>query len=103
MTQDPKGWYVDSKAAQTSVNRLAEFDADPNVFVCIAHDGGLIPVVDWFPEGTLNLWKERGWKEISKWGFVNELPYDGKPGRPWIAPGLVKNGTVLRKDEVAAV
>lgn len=103
VTQDPKGWYVDSKAAQTSVNRLAEFDADPNVFVCIAHDGGLIPVVDWFPEGTLNLWKERGWKEISKWGFVNELPYDGKPGRPWIAPGLVKNGTVLRKDEVAAV
>ena len=103
MTQDPKGWYVDSKAAQTSVDRLGEFDANPNVFVCIAHDGGLIPVVDWFPKGSLNSWKEKGWKERSKWGFVNELPHDGKPGRPWIAPGLVKDGKLLSKDEVAAV
>ena len=103
VTQDPKGWYVDSKVAQTSVDRLAEFDADANVFVCIAHDGGLIPVVDWFPKGNLNSWKDHGWKEKSKWGFINELPHKEKPGRPWIAPGLVKDGKVLSKEEVASV
>jgi len=100
VTQDPKGWYVDNKVAQESVDRLQEFDADENVFVCVAHDGGLIPVVDWFPKGTLNDWKSKGWKERSLWGFLNELPQDGKPGRPWIAPGLVKDGAIISKEEV---
>ncbi|KAI4233879.1 MAG: hypothetical protein LQ352_008214 [Teloschistes flavicans] len=97
VTQAPGGWYVDPKVAQQSVDRLEEFDADENVFVCVAHDGGLIPVVDWFPNGTLNEWKAKGWKEKSKWGFLNELPVDGKPGRPLLAPGLVKEGKVIEK------
>lgn len=59
-----------------------------------------MPVVDWFPNGTLNSWKEKGWKEGSQWGFVNELPIDGKPGRPKIAQGLVKDGKIITKDEV---
>ena len=100
VTQDPKGWYADSKVAQKSVDALQDFDADENVFVCVAHDGGLIPVVDWFPHGTLNTWKEKGWKEKSLWGFLNELPNDGQPGRPWIAPGLVKEGKVLSEETV---
>lgn len=91
---------MDNKVAQESVDRLQEFDADENVFVCVAHDGGLIPVVDWFPKGTLNDWKSKGWKERSLWGFLNELPQDGKPGRPWIAPGLVKDGAIISKEEV---
>lgn len=99
VTQDPKGWYVDPPVAQTSVDRLEEFDASEDVFVCVAHDGGLLDVVDWFPKGTLNAWKDRGWKEKSQWGFLNELPIEGKPGRPWIAPGLVKEGRVVSGDE----
>ncbi|MCJ1451886.1 hypothetical protein MMC28_002226 [Mycoblastus sanguinarius] len=99
VTQEPRGWYVDPPAAQRSVDRLEEFDADANVFVCVAHDGGLLPVVDWFPKGTINDWKAKGWKEKSQWGFLNELPMDGKPGRPWIAPGLVRDGKVLNKED----
>ncbi|KAI4102745.1 MAG: hypothetical protein LQ339_004484 [Xanthoria mediterranea] len=97
VTQNPKGWYIDPVVAQQSVNRLEEFDADDNVFVCVAHDGGLVPVVDWFPDGTLNDWKAKGWKEKSRWGFLNELPIDGKPGRPLLAPGLVRDGQVVAK------
>ncbi len=65
----------------------------------MAHDGGLLPVVDWFPKGTLNGWKAQGWKAASQWGFLNELPHDGKPGRPWITPGLVREGKVVSKED----
>lgn len=99
VTQEPGGWYIDPRTAQQSVDRLEEFDADENVFVCVAHDGGLLNVVDWFPKGTLNDWKQKGWKSRSQWGFLNELPINGKPGRPWIAPGLVKDGKVVSGDE----
>lgn len=95
ITQVPGGWYVDPPTAQKSVKSLEAFDADENVFVCVAHDGGLLPVVDFFPDGTINDWKRKGWKERSKWGFLNELPIDGKPAKPWIAPGQVKEGKVL--------
>ncbi|KAI4173846.1 MAG: hypothetical protein LQ348_006458 [Seirophora lacunosa] len=104
VTQEPKGWYMDPVVAQQSVDRLEEFDADDNVFVCLAHDGGLIPVCDWFPDGTLNDWKAKGWKEKSKWGFLNELPLDGKPGRPLLVPGLVKDGKIIeRADRLESV
>ena len=100
VTEDPGSWYVDPPTAQKSVKSLEELDADANVFVCIAHDGGLLPVVDFFPHGTINDWKRRGWKEWTKWGFLNELPVDGKPAKPWIAPGLVKDGKVVRKEDL---
>ena len=99
VTQEPGGWYVDPPTATKSVKSLEEFDADENVFVCVAHDGGLIPVVDFFPNGTINDWKRKGWKESSKWGFLNELPVDGKPAKPWITPGQIKEGKVLSMED----
>ncbi|MCJ1241029.1 hypothetical protein MMC14_009033 [Varicellaria rhodocarpa] len=59
-------YYTDPPTAQTSVDALMEFDADENVLVCIAHDGGLLEVLDWYPNGTINQWKEKGWKERTK-------------------------------------
>ncbi len=100
VSQAPGSWYVDPPTAQESVTKLENFDADENVFVCVAHDGGLIPIVDWFPNGTLNDWKAKGWKERSQWGFLNELPIDGKPGREKLAQGLVKEGKIMSKDEL---
>ncbi|KAL9604793.1 MAG: hypothetical protein Q9219_000241 [cf. Caloplaca sp. 3 TL-2023] len=97
VTQAQGAWYIDPPAAQQSVNRLEEFDADENVIVCLAHDRGLVPVCDWFPNGTLNDWKAKGWKEKSKWGFLNELPIDGKPGRPLLAPGLMRDGKIVER------
>ena len=91
ITQSKGGWYVDPPVAQQSVNALADFDADENVLVCIAHDGGLKEVCEFFPGGSMNDWKAKGWKVPSQWGFLNELPIDGEPGRPWIIPaGLSK-------------
>ena len=90
-------WYIDPPTAQDSINKLEEFDADPNVFVCIAHDGGLNDVVDWFPHGTLNDWKKKGWKEKSQWGFLNALPVNWKPVGENFCPGLMKDGKLVNE------
>jgi hypothetical protein len=74
-----------------SVDKLEEFDADPNVFVCIAHDEGLAPLPK-FPKSTLNEWKKKGWKEASQWGFLNALPIEGRSATDWFVPGLMKEG-----------
>ena len=44
VTQEPGGWYIDPPIAQESVDRLEEFDASENVFVCVAHDVRLFRV-----------------------------------------------------------
>lgn len=85
-------WYSFPELAQKSVDSLQVFDADPNVLVCIAHDVGLSGVLSFFPTGALNDWKQRGWKEATAWGFLNELPQDGKPTTPWIVDGMYKEG-----------
>ena len=91
IAQSKDGWYADPPVAQQSVNALAEFDANDNVLVCIAHDGSLKEVCDFFPKASMNDWKARGWKLRSRWGFLNELPINGEPGRPWVIPaGLSK-------------
>ncbi|KAF2097140.1 hypothetical protein NA57DRAFT_66817 [Rhizodiscina lignyota] len=87
-----ESWYVEPPAAQRSINALQEFDASPNVMVCIAHDEALPKVVDFFPNGTLNDWQKKGWKPNGRWGFLNAIPVDGKESAPWITPGLMKDG-----------
>lgn len=86
----PESWYMDAVGAQQSVDKLVEFDGDEKVFVAIGHDPTLRDVCDLFPHGTLNDWKRRGRKGATHWGFVNELPIDGKPGRPALVEGLLK-------------
>lgn len=86
----PESWYMDAVEAQQSVDKLVEFDGDENVFVAIGHDPTLRDVCDLFPHGTLNDWKRRGRKGATHGGFVNELPIDGKPGRPALVEGLLK-------------
>ena len=90
----PGTYYADPPTAQNSIDVLAEFDADEDVWVCIAHDGGLGDVLadgGWYPCGNgANKWKERDWKERSRWGFLNELPVGGKAGRGRLVQGLVR-------------
>jgi hypothetical protein len=97
VTEDPAGWYIDSETAQDSVNKLGEFDADPNVLVCLAHDESLLHVVDWFPQGTLNEWQSKGWKDRNQWGFLNALPIEEKPARENFCPGLMKDGKWMKE------
>jgi hypothetical protein len=91
ITQSKAGWYADPPVAQQSVNALAKFDADENVLVCVAHDTGLKEVCDFFPKASMNNWKVMGWKARSQWGFLNELPINGEPGRPWVIPSGLSN------------
>ena len=78
-----------------SIIRMQDFDASPNVLVCIAHDPTLVNVLPFLndqPKADINDWKERGYKGSTLWGWLNDLPRDGKPGRPILVDGTVKDG-----------
>jgi glyoxylase-like metal-dependent hydrolase (beta-lactamase superfamily II) len=90
VSQDASSWYDFPVEASRTVESLQEFDADENVFVAIAHDTALREIVDAFPHGTLNDWKAKRWGSKSHWHFVNELPVEGRPGRPAIVDGFVR-------------
>lgn len=53
VSESEGSWRADPAVAQESVNRMSEFDADENVFVCLAHNPGLLPICGWFSNGTL--------------------------------------------------
>jgi len=55
-------------------------------------------VVDWFPNGTLNDWKKKGWKDDSLWGFLNALPV-GERVQDWFVPGLMKESKRMKEWE----
>lgn len=73
-----------------SLGKLEDFDADPNVLVIIAHDTAPLDVMTFFPKGTINDWKTKGWKENMHWHFVNELPIEGKVGRDPLVDGIYR-------------
>ena len=102
VSRNPHGAYEFGDLAQTSVDKVKLLDADENVFVCLAHDGSLLDVLPLFnrdAEASVNDWKGRGYKEKTRWGFLNELPRDGRPGRAPLADGLWRNGNrVVWKD-----
>ncbi|KAF9882620.1 hypothetical protein FE257_005954 [Aspergillus nanangensis] len=85
-------WYEDHIVAQRSIDSMQEFDASNQVFVAIAHDPTLAEVCTVFPHGNMNDWKEKEWKVRVHWGFLNELPLDGKPGRPKLIEGRLRDG-----------
>ena len=78
-----------------SIKGMEAFDASPDVLVCIAHDPTLtkvLPFLNGQSDRDINDWKAKGYKEKLLWGWLNELPRDGKPGRPMLADGTWKNG-----------
>ena len=78
------------------MHALIEFDADPNVLVAIAHDPTSLEVFDFFPNGYMNDWRSKGWKRASHWGFLSELPYNGKQIRPLLVDGSYQGEKKLR-------
>ncbi|KAL1640192.1 hypothetical protein SLS58_007143 [Diplodia intermedia] len=58
--------------AQGTVDGLAAFDGDEEVFVVTAHDAKLREVVAFFPEEA-NAWRERGWKGVGLWRFLEDF------------------------------
>jgi hypothetical protein len=74
---------------------MKEFDASPDVFVCLAHDSCLfevLPLLNTFSKNSINDWQARGYKEKTRWRILNELPRDGKPGRKLIIFGFWRDG-----------
>jgi len=91
ISTDPSAAYVDPKTSQISVGKLANFDSDPSILVCLAHDTAMmhgLPTLNENPEDDLNAWRGRGLKEKIHWGWLNELPRDGKPGRKAVVEGF---------------
>lgn len=74
-----------------------DFEASDNVLICIAHDTDLLlhlPTLNDSPSSDLNSWKEKGWKERLRWGWVNELPRAGRPGRKPLVEGYWRDGKI---------
>ena len=74
---------------------MQEFDASSDVLVCIAHDPTLtkiLPLLNNRPEEDLKDWKVKGFKEKLRWGWLNELPREGKPGHPMLVDGAWRDG-----------
>lgn len=68
----------DAPAFNTTISLMQKLDACDNVMVVIAHDTSLEGVVDTFPQGTVNGWKQRGWKERVRWRFLRDFVHAGR-------------------------
>ncbi|GLA01262.1 hypothetical protein AnigIFM60653_011511 [Aspergillus niger] len=89
--------FFDPALAQKSVTKLLDFEASDNVLICIAHDTDLLlhlPTLNDSPSSDINSWKEKGWKERLRWGWVNELPRAGRPGRKPLVEGYWRDGKI---------
>lgn len=87
--------YLDRNQAATSIQELQRFDEHPDVLVCIAHDTTLVKVLPFLndePERDLNRWKEEELKEKAHWGWLNELPREGRKGRETLVQGVWRGG-----------
>ncbi|KAJ6512906.1 beta-lactamase-like protein [Mycena sanguinolenta] len=67
----PDSFYTDPVTAQISLEKLATFDADPNIFVVVAHDISLRATIPYYP-AYLNDWQKSGLKEQTVWSFIDK-------------------------------
>lgn len=92
----PGSAYSFADAAQKTVKLLQLLDANPNVFVCLAHDGALfdmLPLYNSDPKCDINDWKEKVYDQRVRWGFLREMPdSEHRPGRGWLVPPMVLEG-----------
>lgn len=63
----------DVEAAQESIEKMEDFDANENVLTIFAHDQTLLDVVEFFPKETANDWKRKGWREKGMWRFLGDF------------------------------
>ncbi|KAJ6463978.1 beta-lactamase-like protein [Mycena sanguinolenta] len=66
-----KGYFEDPVTARVSIEKMADFDANADVFVVIAHDESLGGVIGALP-AALDEWKVKGWKEEGTWAFLDQ-------------------------------
>lgn len=97
----PGSAYSFPEIANQSIEGLQEFDACEDVFVCLAHDPALFEVLPLINDGgkSINSWKEKGWKEKTRWMFLNEMPREGRPGRDPLVFGFWRDGKCVGVEE----
>lgn len=64
----------DIPTAIETIKKTMEADADENVLYIFAHDAKVREVVkgNFFP-GTVNAWKEKGWRDALLWRFLEDF------------------------------
>ena len=62
----------DEPTLRDTVRKDEELDADSDVFTIVAHDWSLKGVIDEWPK-TLNSWMDKGWKDSSRWKFLEDF------------------------------
>jgi hypothetical protein len=62
----------DDPALRDTVVKDEELDANDDVFTLIAHDWSLKGVINEWPE-SLNGWREKGWKQGTRWKFLEDF------------------------------
>ncbi|KAF7359224.1 Metallo-beta-lactamase superfamily protein [Mycena sanguinolenta] len=67
----PNSGDADPVTNRVSLDKIADFDANNDFFVILAHDESLIDVLPYFP-ASLSTWKEDGIKDKVLWGFLDE-------------------------------
>lgn len=93
--------YSDPAIAGNSIKKLIEFDSCPSMFICIAHDPALtdvLPLMNINPNSEIGDWQEKGYKEATRWRFLNELPRGGQPGRQPLVMGWWRNKTQVDRE-----
>jgi hypothetical protein len=96
LTHDKHSSYTDREQAVEDIEKMKSFDANEDVLVLLAHDRtllqGILPVFNEQPEENLRDWKEKGWREKLRWGWLNDLPRNGKSGREEMVTGVWREG-----------
>lgn len=67
-----QGYYEDPDTSRKSIRKTGLFDANDDVFVMLAHDASLIPLIEKYP-AKVNAWKEKGWKKKGVWGYIDRM------------------------------
>ena len=52
--------------------KVEQVDVNEDVLTILAHDWALKCLIDEFPR-NLNAWKEKGWREQSRWKYFADL------------------------------
>lgn len=62
----------DPAAAASTIDGAKALDDREDTFIVLAHDMTLQGVVEVFPK-TANEWKQKGWKDRTRWSFLSDL------------------------------
>lgn len=68
------GFNMDSQRMAETLQLIQEFDADPQVFIVLAHDHWILDIVDLFPQNANN-WYEQGWAGRARWQFLRDFDF----------------------------